>query len=55
MKETINLILEPQQIEALIRALKNLKAGLLPEVMIQAPEQGTFVRLLANRIKHGNG
>lgn len=51
MKETINLILEPEQIDALIAALKKLELGVLPEVMIQAPEQDTYVRLLAHRTK----
>lgn len=46
MIENVNLVISPEGIEKLIRALNLLKKGALSEVTIDAHEQHTRVRIL---------
>lgn len=46
MIENVNLIISPEGIKQLIRALTLLEKGALPEVTIEAPEQNPRVRIM---------
>lgn len=46
MTEVINMVLQPDQLDKLMRAFMLLKKGALKEVNIEAPEQHTTVRIL---------
>lgn len=45
MKEVVNLIIPPEGIQKLVRALVMLHDGKLPEVKIEAHNQQTEVRI----------